>query len=249
MGGTTNGTAAAAGALRLTGPATGAARFAGGVAIGALEIGGFFEVNASATTFLNLASGEGAVGAADDATSALADDDVDDVPLRCTFGLVPEDLRIGAVAGCAGADVTGPLLPFAVDAALLREPATFASAALSAFRAARDLFGGDFSCFAAVAAFFTDFFAATGFGTSVAARTLAAAFAAAGAIGAGFTPVFLALVVESVAAFRFVVFGAAAGALTVAGLRALLDGVLAILVATFCVADFCTVADFFVVNL
>ena len=242
MGGTTNGTAAAAGALRLTGLATGAARFAGGVAIGALEIGGFFEVNASATTFLNLASGEGAVGAADAATSALADDEVDDVPLRCTFGLVPEDLRIGAVAGCAGAT-------FVADVALLREPAAFASAALSAFRAARDLLGGDFSCVAVVAALFTDFFAATGGATSVAARTLAADFAAAGAIGAGFAPAFLALVVESVAAFRFVVFGAAAGALTVAGLRALLDGVLAILVATFCVADFCTVADFFVVNL
>jgi hypothetical protein len=199
-------------------------------------------VNASATTFLNLASGEGAVGAADDSTSALADDDVDDVPLRCTFGLVPEDLRIGAVAAFAGAT-------FAADAALLREPAAFASAALSAFRAARDLLGGDFSCFAVVAALFTDFFAATGGATSVAARTLAAAFAAAGATGTGLTPVFLALSVESVVAFRFVVFGAAAGALTVAGLRALLDGVLAILVATFCVADFCTVADFFVVNL
>jgi len=226
----------------LTGTAVGAGLFAGGVAIGALEIGGFFEVNASATTFLNLASGEGAVGAADDARSALADDDVDDVPLRCTFGLAPEDLRIGAVAGCAGAT-------FVADVALLREPAAFASAALSAFRAARDLLGGDFSCFAAVAAFFTDFFAATGFGTSAAARTLAAAFAAAGATGTGFTPVFLVLSVESVVAFRFVVFGAAAGAIAVAGLRALLDGVLAILVATFCVADFCTVADFFVVNL
>jgi len=242
LGGTTNGTGAAAGAVCLTGTAVGAGLFAGGVAIGALEIGGFFEVNASATTFLNLASGEGAVGFAGAATSALADDEVDDVPFRCTFGLAPEDLRIGAVAGCAGAT-------FVADVALLREPAAFASAALSAFRAARDLLGGDFSCFAAVAAFFTDFFAATGFGTSAAARTLAAAFAAAGATGTGFTPVFLVLSVESVVAFRFVVFGAAAGAIAVAGLRALLDGVLAILVATFCVADFCTVADFFVVNL
>jgi len=170
-------------------------------------------------------------------------------PFRCAFGLTPEDLRVGAGSPLANRGASGALPLFAADAALLRAPADFASTALSAFRAARDLPAGDFSCFVVAPVFFTDFFATAGVTGSGFARSLVEVFDFAGAITADGAAVFLAFVIESVVAFRLVVFATAVEALTVAGSRALLDGVLAILVAAFCVADFCTVADFFVVNL
>ena len=88
--------------------------------------------------------------------------------------------------------------------------------------------------------------------SGAAATCFSLLFCVAGAVLVACVATFFAVFAVLGATARRVEFVSAATAFALAGLRALLDVALAVaadLGATFLVADFCSVADFFVVNL